>query len=118
MYTTQQADDIAARLILKQAELVAVEVARVEIIVHSALGAVAMALTTTGVAASAQVTESAMETLQVARDAAAKVLEVAKKEAELTLQLAKSLASARLADASVKLITIPPVGMTVAKSTS
>jgi glycerol kinase len=109
MTTTQKADDIAARLILKQAELVALEVARVEVIVNNALGAAAMALAATGITDSPEITESAKDTLQVARGAAAKVLQVAKKEAERTLQLAKSLANARLVEADVKLVTIAPI---------
>jgi glycerol kinase len=98
MTTKREADDLAARLILKQAELVAQEVARVEVIVNSALGAAAMAMAATGITGSTEITESAKETLQVARNAAAEVLQVAKKEAELTLRLAKSLANARLAE--------------------
>jgi hypothetical protein len=108
MTTAQKADDVAARLILKQAELVALEVARVEVIVNNVLGAAAMAMAATGMTGSAELMESAKETLQVARSAAAEVLQVAKKEAELTLLLAKSLASARLAEEDVKLAASAP----------
>jgi cell division septum initiation protein DivIVA len=94
MVTVQESDTLAAMLILKQAERVASEVARVAAIVNTALGAAALAMEATGVPGKAEMTEYAKETLQVARSAAAEVLQVAKEEAELTLSLARSLASA------------------------
>ncbi len=108
MTTTQTTDDVAALLILKQAQLVALEVARVEVIVNNALGAAVMAMAATGITGSKEMTESAKETLQIARNAAAEVLQVAKKEAEATLRLAKNLASARLAEDDVKLAANKP----------
>jgi hypothetical protein len=109
MTTSQKADDVAARLILKQAALVASEVARAEIIVNNAIGVAELVMAATGIAGSADMTESAKETLQVARIAATKVLQVAKKEAELTLLLAKSLASARVVKEEVKLTATAPI---------
>ena len=103
MNKIQEATDVAAQLILKQAERVASDVARAEAIVDLAIGAAVIAIAATGKTGSTEMTESAKEILQVARGAAAKVLEVAKHEAEQTLRLAKSLASARLAEEGVKL---------------
>lgn len=93
---TQITDDPSAQLILKQVELVALEVARAEAIVDHALGAAAMAMAAKGITGTSELTEYAKEILQVARNAAAKVLQVAKKEAHLTLELANKLASERL----------------------
>jgi cell division septum initiation protein DivIVA len=103
MNKIQEVTDVAAQLILKQAERVASDVARAEAIVDLAIGAAVIAIAATGKTGSTEVTESAKEILQVARGAAAKVLEMAKHEAEQTLRFAKSLASARLAEEGVKL---------------
>jgi hypothetical protein len=91
------AADTAQRLILRQAERVAFEVARAEVIVSNALGFAAIAMAAKGISGTPKMTEHAKETLQIAREAAAGVLQVARKEAELTLRLAARLASARIA---------------------
>jgi hypothetical protein len=98
MTAINKADELPAQIILKQAELVALEVAKAEAIVDHAIGAAAMAMAATGITGTPALTEYARETLHVARSAAAKVLQVAKKEAELTLHLAKGLAAERLAE--------------------
>jgi cell division septum initiation protein DivIVA len=103
MNKMQEATDVAAQLILKQAERVAYDVARAEAIVDLAIGAAVMAMASTEKTGIRELEETAKEILQVARGAAAKVLEVAKHEAEHTLRLAKSLASARLAEEDLKL---------------
>ncbi len=91
--------DDAANLILKQARLVATEVARAEAIVDLAIGVASIAMASIEKASSAETAALARETLNVARVAAAHVLRVAKKEAEGTLILAKLLAE-RLLDES------------------
>ncbi len=101
MTSVNKAGDLPAQIILKQAELVALEVAKAEAIVDHAIGAAAMAMAATGATGASELTEYARETLQVARSAAAKVLQAAKKEAEVTLQLAKGLAAERLAEEEV-----------------
>lgn len=104
MTKMQETNDLAVQLILKHAELVAIDVARAEAIVDYAIQAAAIAMTANGDLGAAESESSAKEVLQVARNAAAKVLQVAKQEAELTLRLAKSLASARLAAQDIKLV--------------
>jgi hypothetical protein len=98
MESLPEADDAAEALVLRQAERVAIEVARAEVIVSNALGIAAIAMAAKGITGTPKMTEHAMETLQVARIAATRVLQVAKKEAELTLRLATRLASARRAE--------------------
>lgn len=85
----------AAQLILKQAELVAAEVSRVEAIVDHAIGAAAIAMATVGKSDSLELAEHAKETLRVAREAASEVLHAAKIEAEKTLRLARELAESQ-----------------------
>jgi hypothetical protein len=88
------ADHAAARVILNQAELVAIEVAKAELIVSTALHAAALAMAASGTASATQMAEYAQETLKVAAKAAEEALLLAKREAELTLRLARSLANA------------------------
>jgi hypothetical protein len=103
MNKIQEATDVATKLILKQAERAASEVAKAQAIVDLAIGAAVMAMTATEKTGITELAETSKEILQFARGAAAKVLEVAKHEAEQTLRLAKCLASARLAEENVKL---------------
>jgi hypothetical protein len=98
----QRKIDEAARHILKQAKLVAMEVARVEAIVDHAIGAAAFAMAAVGKSDSSELAESAKETLHVAKKAAAQVLQVAKREAEKALMLARNLAEERLSEADIR----------------
>lgn len=109
MATQQTADDMSAQIVLKQAELVALQVARAEAIVDYAMGAAAMVMSSKTMAGTSELAESAKEILQVARNSAATVLQVARIEAEVTLRLARDLASLRLAEASAILAATAPV---------
>jgi hypothetical protein len=96
----QTADDMSAQIVLKQAELVALEVTRAAAIVDYAMGAAAMVMSSKTMAGTSELADSAKEILQVARNSAATVLQVAKKEAEVTLCLARDLANLKLEEAS------------------
>jgi hypothetical protein len=87
-------DHAAARLVLKQAELVAIEVAKAELIVGIALHAAELAMSASGTIDAPQMVKHAQETLKVAAKAAEETLLLAKREAERTLGLARSLAVA------------------------
>ncbi len=86
----------AAQVLIKQAKLVALDVARAEVITDHAFGAAVLAMVATAKTSDPRLIESAKEILNVARLAAAKALIVAKTEAEKTLAIAKNLASERL----------------------
>lgn len=97
MARAQNTNEQSMQEILKQAELVALDVARAEAIVDHALEAAAMAMAAKGNVGTQETTEYAKQILQVASSAAKKVLQVAKKEAQITLELASNLAKERLA---------------------
>lgn len=80
MTEVNKAHDQQALIILRQAELVALEVAKAEAIVDHAIGAAAMAMAATGATGTSELTDHARETLHVARSAAAKVLQVQRKK--------------------------------------
>lgn len=106
--------DAAARNILRQAKVVAMEVARIEAIVNHAIGAAAFAMAAVGQTGSAELADAAKETLHVAKKAAAQVLQVAKREAEKALMLARTLAEERLTETdrrSSAVNVIPPTPM-------
>jgi hypothetical protein len=84
----------AAQLVLKHAELVAIEVAKAELIVTTALHAAAMVMAASGISSTTQMAEYAQETFNVAAKATEETLLLAKRETELTLRLARSLAIA------------------------
>lgn len=96
-------DEQSMQKILKQAELVALDVARAEAIVDHALEAAAMAMAAKGNFGTPETTEYAKQILQVASSAAKKVLQVAKQEAQITLELASNLAKERLAQQDLTL---------------
>jgi hypothetical protein len=103
MARAQNTNEQSMQEILKQAELVALGVARAEAIVDHALEAAAMAMAAKGNVGTQETTEYAKQILQVASSAAKKVLQVAKKEAQITLELASSLAKERLAQEDLSL---------------
>lgn len=103
MARAQHTNEQSMQEILKQAELVALDVARAEAIVDHALEAAAMAMAAKGNVGTQETTEYAKQILQVASSAAKKVLQVAKKEAQITLELASSLATERLAQEDLSL---------------
>ncbi|ARV18050.1 hypothetical protein AEP_01097 [Curvibacter sp. AEP1-3] len=111
MTKVQKTDEQSMQKILKQAELVALDVARAEAIVDHALEAAAMAMAAKGTVGASEMTEYAKEILQVASSAAKKALQVAKKEAHITLELASKLAKERLAEEDLKLAAAEPLAV-------
>jgi antitoxin component HigA of HigAB toxin-antitoxin module len=111
MTKAQKTDDPSMQKILKQAELVALDVARAEAIVDHALEAAAMAMAARGTVGTSEMTEYARQLLQIASGSAKKVLQVAKKEAQITLELASSLAKERRAEEDLRLAASVPLSV-------